>query len=73
MAYYQNANSLTQLSDPVFERTFGSDDAVPVPGIYKCTACEREIAVDKAFPSHDPHPHSERGIKVSWKLIVRAR
>lgn len=70
MAYYQNANSLIQLSDPRFDKTFRADETVDFAGIYKCVGCNREIAVDYRFPSEEQHPHSESEGEVLWKLIV---
>lgn len=73
MVYYQDADSLTRLSDPMFDMTYGPGDAVPFAGIYKCAGCEREIVASDTFPSGDQHPHLQREGELRWKLIVRAR
>jgi hypothetical protein len=73
MAYYQDANSLTQLSDPMFDEAHGPGQAVTRPGIYKCAGCDREIATDTNFPPQNHHKHSLAEGQVRWNLIVCAR
>ena len=73
MAYYQDANSLVQLSDLVFDKTYVPGESVVYAGIYKCAGCDREVAVDSALPSEDHHRHLPHQSAMQWKMIVRAR
>lgn len=73
MAYYQDANSLTQLSDRIFDETYAPGQSVSRPGIYKCAGCAREIAADVRIPPQEHHKHSVAEGDVRWKLIVWAR
>lgn len=48
-------------------------DKVPLSGIYRCTACKREVTSNKndPFPTQNHHQHSPQLGEIGWTLIVR--
>jgi hypothetical protein len=73
MAYYRDANSLTQLRSEMFDIEYSPGQSVIHAGIYKCTGCAREIAANETFPPQDHHEHRALEGDVRWKLLVWAQ
>ncbi|WP_076998177.1 hypothetical protein [Variovorax sp. KK3] len=69
MAIFKEMRRVRPSSSKAFDRTFGPHMDAAYSGIYRCTGCEREIAVEggRRFPNH-PHPPACPAIL--WQLIV---
>ncbi len=73
MAFYKNAQQLTQSNDQMFDAQHAPGTAAPHPGIYRCTSCGDEIAGGHTLPPQNHKQHRpEKGL-IHWQLLVHAK
>jgi hypothetical protein len=72
MAIYKYANYLNQTKNSSFDLPFSPSSFIPCGGIYRCTGCGTEIAMDGLgiFPDSTHHKHSPAQGAIQWQLIV---
>jgi hypothetical protein len=72
MALYKYQNYLNLSKNPSFDMTFGPSHHIPCGGIYRCTGCGTEIAIEAMgfFPDRKHHVHGPNKPPVEWQLIV---
>ena len=72
MALYKHGNGLEESQDGAFDITYSPGSAAPYPGIYRCTNCGEEIAIEggNSLPRQN-HRHHDLSIGlVAWQLLV---
>lgn len=73
MAYYKNANFLSQEFGPEFDIVHTPGVQTPFSGIYRCTGCGKSITSTHLHPlpaqNHEQHPP---GVPIRWQLIVKS-
>jgi hypothetical protein len=74
MAQYKNYAYLKLSIDSAFDAKHAPGSEAPHPGIYRCTACNDEIAIAKGntLPPQNHNQHDPKAGKIEWQLIVRA-
>lgn len=72
MALYKYQNYLKTSKSSSFDVALQPGAFVPCGGIFRCTGCGTEIALDGigVFPDRDHHKHSPAQGKIEWQLIV---
>lgn len=72
MALYKYPNYLTQNKNGSFDLSFPPSAFVPCGGIFRCTGCGTEIALEGVgiFPDRDHHEHRPAQGPVAWQLVV---
>ena len=72
MALYKYPVLLRQSKNPVFDAPSAPSTVAQCGGIYRCTGCGTEIAVDprEILPGTGHHSHKSPLIPVQWQLIV---
>jgi hypothetical protein len=72
MAIFKYQNYLAQNKSASFDLALGPSNFVPCGGIYRCTGCGTEIALEGVgvFPDRDHHKHGPNQGPVQWQLIV---
>ena len=72
MALYKYQNYLSQTKSASFDLTFQPNAFVPCGGIFRCTGCGTEIALDGIglFPDRSHHAHDRAQGPIQWQLIV---
>lgn len=74
MAYFKYAEAFQHASGPVFDLVFTPGRRVPYSGIYRCTGCGDEVALNKGtpFPSQNHHQHRPHYTRIRWQLVAAA-
>ena len=72
MALYKYPNYLTLNKNGSFDLRLGPSNPVPCAGIYRCTGCGTEIALEGIgfFPDRSHHKHKPSQGAVEWQLVV---
>jgi hypothetical protein len=72
VALYKYRNYLGLSKNPSFDLTFGPGHHVPCAGIFRCTGCGTEIALEGIgfFPDRDHHKHDLKQGAIGWRLVV---
>lgn len=73
MALYKDESKLTYSDDAAFDVDHKPGDTTPHSGIYRCTACGKEIVSEsgKPFPPQNHHQHTPPAA-IRWRLLVYA-
>lgn len=74
MALYKYQNYLATSKSTSFDLPMQPGAFVPAAGIYRCTGCGTEIALEGIgiFPDRTHHKHTMAQGKIEWQLIVAA-
>jgi hypothetical protein len=74
MALFKYANRMTQSKHSSFDVEFQPSSFVPCAGIFYCTGCGVEVALEGTglFPDSRHHPHRPAQGPVKWQLSVAA-
>jgi hypothetical protein len=72
MARFKYPNYLSQTKHGSFDLTLQPSSFVPCGGIYRCTGCGTEIALEGVglFPDRGHHKHEPRQGPIAWQLVV---
>jgi hypothetical protein len=72
MALYKYPNYLGSTKNGSFDLTFPPGAFVPCAGIFRCTGCGTEVALEAIglFPDRSHHPHTPRQGNLEWQLVV---
>jgi hypothetical protein len=72
MALYKYPNYLSVSKNGSFDLTLSASAPVPCAGIFRCTGCGTEIAVEGIglLPDRSHHAHQPRQGPVQWQLVV---
>jgi hypothetical protein len=72
MARYKYQNYLSVSKNGSFDLTLSASSPVPCGGIYRCTGCGTEIALEGIgfLPDRTHHPHKVSEGSIQWQLIV---
>ena len=72
MALYKYQNYLSTSKNRAFDLTFGPGHHVPCGGIFRCTGCGTEIALEGIgfFPDRGHHKHDMKQGAIEWQLVV---
>jgi hypothetical protein len=72
MALYKYQNYLAARKDSAFDLTFQPSAFIPCGGIFRCTGCGTEIALEAigVFPDRQHHSHRPAQGPVAWQLVV---
>lgn len=72
MALYKYPNYLTINKNSSFDLKLGPSHPVPCAGIFRCTGCGTEIALDGMgfMPDRGHHKHDIRQGQIEWQLVV---
>ena len=72
MALYKYANFLGQHKSGAFDHPFSPEQHVQSSGIYRCTGCGGEIAIEegRCFPPESHHKHRPAQGPAKWQLVV---
>lgn len=72
MALYKYQNFLTVNKNASFDLPLQPSAFVPCGGIYRCTGCGTEIALEGigVFPDRSHHRHTAAQGPIQWQLIV---
>lgn len=74
MAQYKYSTHLHQNSHAEFDATHKPGEISANSGIYRCTGCGDEVAVNKGdpFPPQNHHQHAPSQGLIRWQLLVFA-
>jgi hypothetical protein len=72
MARFKYSNYLTQTKNASFDLPLQPSAFVPCGGIYRCTGCGTEIALEGigVFPDRGHHKHAPSHGALQWQLVV---
>jgi hypothetical protein len=72
MALYKYPNYLQQSKNASFDLPLQPSAFVPCGGIYRCTGCGTEVALEGIglFPDRSHHAHSPAQGAIAWQLVV---
>jgi len=70
VAYYQSGNHLTHYRADIFDKDWQPGEVSIFHGIYRCTGCGIEAAVNERMPHQNHHQHTPRQGLVVWRLSV---
>ena len=72
LALYKYQNYLAVSKNASFDLTFQPSAFVPCGGIFRCTGCGTEIALEGIgiFPDRTHHKHSPAQAAIQWQLVV---
>lgn len=72
MALFKYQNYLKQHKNAAFDLPLRPSAFVPCGGIYRCTGCGTEIAIEGigVFPDSGHHKHTPAQGQIQWQLIV---
>lgn len=72
MALYKYQNYLSTNKNKTFDLPLQPSAFVPCGGIYKCTGCGTEVALEGVglLPDRSHHKHSPVQGQIQWQLIV---
>jgi hypothetical protein len=74
MAIYKQGQLLNLSKSTAFDATYSPGVSAPYPGIYRCIACDDEIAIagGNMLPPQNHHQHGQINGQIKWKLLVMA-
>jgi hypothetical protein len=72
MAYYKDGSKLTQFNDDMFDKDWHPGQVPIFHGIFRCTGCGKEAAVNERIPPQNHHQHSVLQGPIVWRLVVWA-
>jgi hypothetical protein len=74
LALYKYQNYLSANKGSSFDTVLQPSAFVPCAGIFRCTGCGNEIALDGVglLPGRDHHKHTPLQGAIQWQLIVAA-
>jgi hypothetical protein len=72
MARFKYPNYLSQTKHASFDLPLQPSAFVPCGGIYRCTGCGTEIALEGIglFPDRSHHKHEPAQGPIQWQLVV---
>jgi hypothetical protein len=72
MALYKYSNYLKLSKNGAFDQSLGPSSPIPCGGIYRCTGCGTEIALEATgfFPDRGHHKHEPQHGPIEWQLVV---
>lgn len=72
MAIYKYNTFLEVSTHAAFDQLSAPATAAPYPGIYRCHACGREIAIagGHLLPPQNHHQHTAIQGPIQWRLVV---
>jgi len=72
MARFKYSNYLSQTKHGSFDLTLQPSAYVPCGGIYRCTGCGTEVALEAVglFPDRNHHKHKPGQGEMQWQLVV---
>lgn len=72
MALFKYSNYLQQTKHASFDLPLQPSAFVPCGGIYRCTGCGTEIALEGIglFPDRGHHKHTPAQGQIMWQLVV---
>ena len=72
MALYKYQNYLSMNKNKAFDLPLQASAFVPCGGIYKCTGCGTEVALEAVglLPDRSHHLHTPVQGSIQWQLIV---
>jgi len=72
MALFKYSNYLTISKNGSFDLTLTPSAYVPCGGIYRCTGCGTEVALEGIglFPDRGHHKHTPQQGEIAWQLVV---
>ena len=72
LALYTYSNSLGVSKNGSFDLPMTPGAPVPCGGIFRCTGCGTEIALEGigVFPDRDHHEHRPTQGPIAWQLVV---
>lgn len=72
MAFYKYQNYLTVSKSGAFDLPLQPSSYVPCSGIYRCTGCGMEVALEGIglLPDRAHHAHTSAQQPIEWQLIV---
>ena len=72
MARFKYSNYLTQTKNASFDLPLQPSAFVPCGGIYRCTGCGTETALEGIgiFPDRGHHKHAATQGAIQWQLVV---
>ena len=72
MALFKYSNFLRQSKNASFDLPLQPSAFVPCGGIYRCTGCGTEIALEAIgiFPDRGHHKHDPGQGAIQWQLVV---
>ena len=72
MALFKYQNYLSQAKHRAFDQPLQPASFVPCGGIYRCTGCGTEVALEGVglMPDSSHHQHPPSKGPISWQLIV---
>ena len=72
MAVYKYQNYLSVTKNKTFDLPLQPSAFMPCGGIYKCTGCGTEVALEGIglLPDRSHHAHTPRQGPIQWQLIV---
>lgn len=72
MAVFKYQNYLAKTKHASFDLVLQPNAFVPCAGIFRCTGCGTELALEAVgtFPPRDHHAHSPGQGPIGWQLVV---
>lgn len=72
MALFKYSNYLSSNKNASFDLRLGPSNPVPCAGIFRCTGCGTEIALDGMgfMPDRSHHKHDYKQGLIEWQLVV---
>ena len=72
MALYKYQNYLSVSKNGAFDLALSASAPVPCAGIFRCTGCGTEIAVESVglLPDRSHHAHQPKQGPIQWQLVV---
>ena len=72
MALFKYSNYLAVTKNGSFDLPFSPGAPVPCAGIFRCTGCGTEIALDGIglLPDRNHHKHTPKQGSLLWQLVV---
>jgi hypothetical protein len=72
MARFKYPNYLSQTKHASFDLTLQPSAFIPTGGIYRCTGCGTEVALEAIglLPDRSHHKHEPRQGPIGWQLVV---
>ena len=72
MALYKYQNYLTVSKNRSFDLALSASAPVPCAGIFRCTGCGTEIALEAMgfLPDRNHHAHKPTEGPIAWQLVV---
>jgi hypothetical protein len=72
MALYKYSNYLAVSKNGSFDLKLSASSPVPCGGIYRCTGCGTELALEGLgfLPDRGHHKHQPQQGQIEWQLVV---